>query len=242
MKNKFIKDDIGKSFKLIVKDRNTSKVSEIRGVFLGDYITSNGVPYKQLSFYGSVYGDDQYQIINLNSLDFANIQSTRLPKELGYRGRSIAKSIQKTIKTYNKLTKESEILLNKLEDIFDNDFNLFVKKFISKYKNLNRLELINKFFEEYLPKMFIEVTREDYDSQDMQEYGIQNLDETLHLSLNVRDSSYSSWVIMEYFDLNNFKIPNHKIQTITMIYPTFTLKHEMIISNLIRIVSRYKKE
>lgn len=242
MKNKFIKDDIGKSFKLIVKDRNTSKVSEIRGVFLGDYITSNGVPYKQLSFYGSVYGDDQYQIINLDSLEYANIQPTRLPKDVGERGRSIAKSIQKTIKEYTKLTKESEILLNKLEVIYDNDFNLFVKKFINKYANLNRLEVINKFFEEYLPKMFIDVTREDYDSQDMEEYGIQDLDETLHLSLNVKDSSYSSFVVMDYFDLDNFKFINRSIETINIIYPTFTLKHGMIISNFINLVSRYKKE
>lgn len=242
MKNEFVKEDIGKSFKLNIKDKNTKNISKVRGVFLGYYVTSNGVPYKQLSFYGCIYGKEQYQIINLDSLEYANIQPTRLPKDVGERGRSIVKSIQKTIKEYTKLTKESGILLNKLEVIYDNDFNLFVKKFISKYKNLNRLELINKFFEEYLPKMFIEVTREDYDSQDMQEYGIQNLDETLHLSLNVRDSSHSSWVIMEYFDLDNFEIPNHKIQTITMIYPTFTSKHEMIISNFIKIVSRYKKE
>lgn len=242
MKNKFIKEDIGKSFKLNIKDKSKKNISEIRGVFLGDYITSNGVPYKQLSFYGSVYGDDQYQIINLNSLDYKNIKPTRLPKEVGDRGRLIAKSIQKTIKTYTKLTKESEILLNKLEVIFDNDFNIFVRKFINKHANLNRLDLINKFFEEYLPKMFIDVTREDYDSQDMEEYGIQNLDETLHLSLNVKDSSYSSFVVMEYFDLDNFKITNQNIQTINIIYPTFTLKHGMIISNFIRIVSRYKKE
>lgn len=242
MKNEFIKEDIGKSFKLNIKDKNTKNISTVRGVFLGQYLTSNGVPYKQLSFYGSIYGDEQYQIINLNSLDYANIQPTRLPKELGDRGRSLAKSIQQTIKKYSKLTKESEKLLYKLEVIFDNDFNLFVKKFINKYKNLNRLELINKFFEEYLPKMFIDVSREDYDSQDMQEYGIQDLDETLHLSLNVRNDCYSSWVVMEYFDLDNFKIPKHKLRTITLVYPTFTSKHEMIISNFIRIVSRYKKE
>lgn len=242
MKNEFIKEDIGKSFKLNIKDKNTKNISTVRGVFLGHYITSNGVPYRQLSFYGSVYGDDQYQIINLNSLEYANIQPTRLPKDVGERGRSIAKSIQKTIKVYTKLTKESEILLNKLEDIFDNDFNLFVKKFINKHVNLNRLGVINKFFEEYLPKIFIDITREDYDSQDMEEYGIQNLDETLHLSLNVKDSSYSSFVVMEYFDLDNFKLTNQSIQTINIVYPTFTLKHGMIISNFIKIVSRYKKE
>lgn len=241
MKNKFIKEDIGKSFKLTIKDKNTKNISTIRGVFLGDYITANGVPYKQLSFYGNIYGKEQYQIIDLNSLEYTKIQPTRLPKDVGERGRYIANSIQKTIKAYTKLTKESERLLNKLEVIFDNDFNLFVKKFINKYKNLNRLGVINKFFEEYLPKMSIEIVREDYDSQDMEEYGIQNLDETLHLSLNVKDSDYSSWVVMEYFDLDNFKIPKHKIQTITMIYPTFNSKHEMIISNFINLVSRYKK-
>lgn len=242
MKNEFIKEDIGKSFKLIVKDRNTSKLSEIRGVFLGEYTTSNGIPYKQLSFYGGSKYSENNRILNLESFDYKNIQPTRLPKELGDRGRSLAKSIQQTIKKYSKFTKESEKLLYKLEVIFDNDFNLFVKKFINKYKNLNRLELINKFFEEYLPKMFIHISREDYDDQDMEEYGIQDLDETLHLSLNVRNDSYSSWVVMEYFDLDNFKIPKYKLQTITLVYPTFNLKHETIISNFIRMISKYKKK
>lgn len=241
MKNKFIKEDIGKSFKLNIKDKSTKNISEIRGVFLGDYITSNGVPYKQLSFYGSVYGDDQYQIINLNSLDYTNIKPTRLPKEVGERGRYIANSIQKTVKAYAKLTKESERLLNKLEVIFDTDFNLFVKKFINKYKNLNKLEIINKFFEEYLPKLSIEIAREDYDLQEMEEYGIQNLDETLHLSLNVKDSDYCSFVAMEYFGLDNFKLNNRSINTINIVYPTFNSKHAMIISNFISLVSRYKK-
>lgn len=132
--------------------------------------------------------------------------------------------------------------LKKLEDVYEKGFYHFSTSFVKKYKHLSKLEIINKFFKEYVPNFYLQSMREDYDEQEMEEYGVYDLDETLHLALNIRKDSYSSFVVKEYFDFENFSFVASDIRKINSVYPDFNLNHGRIISNFIRLVDSTKKD
>lgn len=242
MKNKFVESDIGKSFKLYAKPLGKNSFLEFKGVFLGFYLTGNDIPYKQESIYGFFEGSDRTEILKLNEGDFKDIKATRLPKEVGDRGRFIVKSINKTIKDYSILNKESYKLLNKLEQYSQQDIFTLVKKIINKYPNKDSLFIVNQLFKIILPRLEISNITEDYDEYDMEEYGVYDLEDTRHLSLDIHKTESSSYIVKEYFSLNNFRINgDSEIRKIAMLYPNFNLKHAMIINNFVDVVVKCNK-
>lgn len=82
------------------------------------------------------------------------------------------------------------------------------------------LEKVNEELQAINENLFIKSTVEDYCEQDMEEYGIQDIEETRHLSLRFwRIKGIQATIIKEYFDFDTpFSLVFSQEQRKTMEY------------------------
>lgn len=64
------------------------------------------------------------------------------------------------------------------------------------------VEKVNMDLKKVDERLSISYENEDYSGQDMEEYGIQDINETRHYSLLLATSSHSAVIIKEYFDFD----------------------------------------
>ena len=239
MKNEFNKNDIGKSIKLEIFDEKTKTYVLFKGVFLGFYLTMNNRPFPETSIYGYFPNnlEQQPKILEITNVKYRNILNARLPKEISETGKRYIKNINDCVKRYNKLRVEGKVYCDRLSAMDGDDVRELVYKYKKKFPELNSVDLANTILKKYLPKLHIVSTLEDYDEYDMEEYGVQDLEETRYLSLNLRSSSYSEWVVDKYLNMPKFQMNKNMINTMKLIYPDFNFICASIISMIIRLCS-----
>lgn len=223
----FKPEHIGKTYKMMYNNK------EIKVIFVSEVAFYQGVPRKKIlvALLGS---NNNYQELELDPTLITQVTKSRATKELREYGDRAIKRNKFYKKEYSNKMKKSKQLLKKYDTL---DQKAFVTKLKKKHTNL--LNDINFVLSQLAPNFEIMLGVEDYSGQDMEEYGIQDINDTLHYELlyNYPNSS-SSTIELEYFTLPDFKMPMDKIINH---YPDFTYTQLAILNSFILYAQRLNR-